>query len=106
MGQFVIAAFKPKAGKENELRAVLRDHMPTLRGEGLITDRPAYLMKAPDGCYIEVFEWKSAEAVAAAHSNPTVAKLWERFEACSDYLPTGQAAGFDQCFPNFEPVDL
>lgn len=106
MGSFVICAFRPKHGKAKELLHVLRDHMPTLRGQNLITDRPAYLMHAADGTMVEIFEWKSEEAVAAAHENPVVRKLWERFEACSEYITLRDLAETSSPFPHFEPIDL
>jgi len=33
MGVFVIAAYRPKKGKERLLRDVLKDHLPILRKE-------------------------------------------------------------------------
>jgi hypothetical protein len=36
--------------------------------------------QASDGTVIEVFEWKSQEAIAAAHTNPVVQKMWEKSE--------------------------
>ena len=59
MGVFVIAAYRPKKGKERLLRDVLKDHLPILRKERLLTDRPPYLMRAADGTFVEVFESKS-----------------------------------------------
>jgi len=106
MGAFVICAFRPKPGKERSLLAVLRDHMPTLRGQGLITDRPAYLMRAEDGTMIEIFEWKSEDHTRKAHENPVVRKLWARFEECCDYICLRDVAETTSPFPHFEPVDL
>ena len=106
MGKFVIAAFRPKPGKEELLREVLRDHMPTLRKEGLITDRPAYLMQSSDGVYLEVFEWKSNATIDKAHKSETVRKLWARFEEACNYVPTGSVKGIDTLFPNFDSVIL
>ena len=106
MGLFVIAAYRPKPGKQQQLLEVLRDHLPILREQKLATDRPAYLMKSGDGTIIEVFEWKSHQAVEQAHSNPTVAKLWARFAECCDYTGLKNLPEFDGPFPNFEPVEL
>lgn len=106
MGAFVICTFRPKPGMENELLAVVRDHMPTLRGQNLITDRPAYAMRAADGTIVEVFEWKSEEATAKAHSDPVVRKLWDRFEACSQYITLRDLAETTSPFPHFEPIEL
>ena len=49
----------------------------------LVTDRPPYAMRAADGTIVEVFEWKSEEAIAGAHGNPQVQAMWGRYaEAC------------------------
>jgi hypothetical protein len=104
MGLFVIATFRPRPGKEQQLLTVLRDHMPTLRSQSLITDRPAYVMRAKDGTILEVFEWKSAEAIEQAHTNPVVGKLWGRFVACCEYGTLSSVEESKQMFPNFEPI--
>src|SRR2546430_16599938 len=84
MGVFVIAAYRPKKGKERLLRDVLKDHLPILGKEGLVTDRPPYLMRAADGTFVEVFEWKSPAAIEAAHGNSAVQAMGGRFvEACT-----------------------
>jgi quinol monooxygenase YgiN len=106
MGISVIAAYRPKPGKADELLAVLRDHIPTLRKEQLIADRPAHLMQAKDGTILEVFEWKSREAIDAAHRNPAVAQLWDRFHACCDYGGLADLPEMKEMFPNFEPLNL
>jgi hypothetical protein len=36
--------------------------------------------QASDGTVIKVFEWESQEAIAAAHTNPVVQKMWEKSE--------------------------
>ena len=46
---YAIAAYRPKKGKERTLPEVLKDHLPILRKERLVTDRPPYLMRAADG---------------------------------------------------------
>jgi quinol monooxygenase YgiN len=106
MGLFVIAAYRPKPGKERELLDIVRDHMPVLRAQNLITDRPMYVMRAKDGTILEVFEWKSKEAIDAAHHNPAVAALWERFHQCCDYTPLKNIAESGEMFANFEPVEI
>ena len=106
MGVFVIACFRPRPGKDAELLDVVRDHLPILRSQGLVTDRPSYVMRADDGTIVEVFEWKSAEAIEAAHSNEAVQQLWERFEATCEYEAIGSLAEGRELFPGFEPVDV
>ena len=79
MGRFVVVAYRPKTGKEDALLAAVRKHVEVLRAESLVTDRPAYAMRAADGTILEVFEWRSAEAIAQAHVNPAVHALWGQF---------------------------
>ncbi len=104
MSVIVIACFRPNAGKESELLAVIRDHQPILRSQGLVTDRAATVMRAADGTIVEVFEWKSQAAIEAAHSNPEVHKLWARFEAVCDYVPLNAIPESGQMFPGFAAV--
>ncbi len=46
MGEFVIAAYRPNKGYERELLKELKQHMPILRSEGLIMDRPSYTLRS------------------------------------------------------------
>jgi quinol monooxygenase YgiN len=105
MGHLVICAFRPKPGKEAELLGVVRNHLPVLRSQKLVTDRAPVQMRASDGTIIEVFEWKSQAAVDEAHRNPVVRKLWDRYEACSDSISLRDVPGADHPFPHFEPID-
>ena len=106
MGVFVIACFKPKPGKEKLLLDVVRDHLPVLRKEGLVSDKQSYTMKAKDGSIIEVFEWKSEAAIDEAHKNKAVLELWKRYEEVCEYIPLADLAESKHLFSNFEPVEL
>ncbi|HEY7090610.1 MAG TPA: antibiotic biosynthesis monooxygenase [Tepidisphaeraceae bacterium] len=106
MGHFVIVTYRPKPGKEKQLLEAVRDHMPVLRSQKLVTDRPAYAMRAGDGTIVEVFEWKSKQAVEAAHSNPEVGKLWKRFDECCTFQKLMDLAEAKETFPHFEPIEL
>ena len=66
----VIVAYRPKPGKENGPVDLVRSRVPTLRKENLVTDRTPTIMRSRDGTIIEVSEWKSQEAIDAAHKNP------------------------------------
>ena len=102
----VAAAYRPKGGRARELLACVRDHLPVLRAEGLATDRPPLVLRAADGTLVEIFEWRSEEAIERAHGNPAVLALWDRFAACSDYVPLASLPEAQQPFSSFEPVDL
>ncbi len=90
MGVIVIACFKPKEGKESLLLEAVKEHLPILREEGLITDREGIVMRSGDGSILEVFEWKSEEAIDKAHTNESVLKLWKKFEEACEYIPVGK----------------
>ena len=106
MGRIVIACYRPKPGKEAELAAVTRTHVPTLRQLGLVTDRQPVTMTAGDGTVIEVFEWASADAIEQAHTHPRVLALWEQYSAVCDYVPLTAVPGADRPFPDFAPLDI
>ncbi len=106
MGQFVIVAYGPKPGREEQLLALVTRHHSVLRGENLVTDRPAYVMRASDGTIVEVFEWQSAEAIAKAHANEKVQALWLEFEGVCKYLPLNGLAECQHPFAGFEPIAI
>ncbi len=79
MGDVVIVAYRPKPGREADLLALTRTHVPELRALRLATDRPATTMQAKDGTVVEVFEWQDG-AIARA---PTKTRR---------YTPCGRAS--------------
>jgi hypothetical protein len=86
--------------------AAVRKHFQVLRAEDLVTERPAYVMRAGDGTILEVFEWRSAEAITKAHQSPAVQALWAEFGAACDYRPLSGLAESRQLFAEFEAVAL
>jgi len=48
-------------------------------------------MGARDGTIIEVSEWKSQEAIEAAHKNPNVLAMWNKFFAVLRLRPAQHA---------------
>lgn len=106
MGRFVIVAYTPKSGKEQQLLTAVRKHLQVLRAEQLVTDKQAYVMRAGDGTIVEVFEWRSAEAIRKAHSNPAIQALWEEFDAACHYTPLTKLAEAQQMFAEFDAVQL
>ena len=103
-GVVVIVAYRPKPGKENELVDLVGSRVPTLRKEGLVTDRAPTMMRSRDGTIIEVSEWKSREAIDAAHKNPNVLAMWNKFFAICDCVPLKTVAEAEEMFAGFEPV--
>ena len=106
MGIFVIVAYKPKPDKEDKLLEAVRDHMPVLKSQGFITERPAYVMRAMDGTIVEVFEWKSNEAVEQAHKNEAVLTLWKRFDEVCEYTKLANLKECSEMFASFEPIGM
>ena len=106
MGLIVIACYRPKVGKEADLLAVVKDHLPILRSQNLVTDRAPITGRAKDGTIVEVFEWISAEAVQRAHQNPAVLEMWGRFGAACDCVNFGGLPEAAEMFPHFEPVEV
>jgi hypothetical protein len=100
----VIVAYRPKAGRETETLDMVRSRVPTLRKEGLVTERKPAIMRARDGTIIEVSEWKSQESIAAAHTNPNVLLIWNRFFEICDCIPLNTLSESAEMFAGFEPV--
>ena len=103
-GVVVIVAYRTKPGKENELIDLVRSRVPTLRKEGLVSDRVPTIMRSRDGTIIEVSEWKSREAIDAAHKNPNVLAMWNKFFAICDCIPLNTLAEASELFTGFEPI--
>lgn len=100
-----IVAYRPRPGKEALLMELTRQHLPVLRAQGLATERKAYAMRAADGTIVEVFEWKSKAAIDAAHTNPAVAKMWERYSEACEYVPLKDLKESGDLFAGFEPIE-
>ena len=104
-GVCVIVAYRPKPAKADDLLALVRSRVPTLRQEGLVSDRAPTIMRARDGTIIEVSEWKSREAIDAAHKNPNVLAMWQKFFAVCDCVPLNTLAEAEEMFAGFEPIE-
>ena len=105
MGRIVIVGYKPKPGKAEALKTLMKTHVQRLRQEGLATNRESILMEAADGTIVEVFEWVSAEAIQSAHTTPAVLQMWGEYAEVCDYVPVGSLAEAGNLFSDFTPVD-
>jgi hypothetical protein len=103
--RITIAVYKPLAGKEKELEVLMQTHHSRLLNVQLVTDRRPIIMKSEDGTILEVFEWKSKEAIHAAHSHPDVLAMWAEFSAVCEYLPTNQVKEIGNMFSEFTPLN-
>lgn len=89
---------------QQQLRAIVEKHWHVLRAEQLVTERPRYAMQAADGTVVEVFEWRSLEAIDEAHRNPAVRALWAEFDVACEYVPIAALAESQRPFSEFEPL--
>jgi len=105
MGTIVVVGYAPKQGKEKELDLLMKSHVPRLRSEGLATDRESILMRSKNGTIVEVFEWKSKEAIESAHTNPEVLKMWEEYAQVCDYVPLHKLEETAEMFAEFASMD-
>lgn len=101
-----IALYRPHEGKEQELHAIVKEHGPALKREGLITELPMLQLEAEDGTVIEIFEWKSEEAMRQAHASPVIWPIWERMMAVAEMTSLGSLKEAGQPFPNFKRLEL
>jgi quinol monooxygenase YgiN len=62
-------------------------------------------MRSRDGTIVEVSEWKSREAIDAAHKNPNVLAMWEKFFALCECVPLKTLAEANDMFAGFMPVE-
>lgn len=105
MKRIVVVGYEPKSGRERELDALIGQHMPILRAEGLVTERKPIIMRSDNGTVIEIFEWRSKEAIESAHSNVTILDMWQKFAAVCNYVPVSQLHEMSEIFSEFKPVN-
>lgn len=100
----VIAAFRARPGRLSDLRQILREHHGFLDRLGLVTARPAVILEGGGDLMLEVFEWKSQEAIDEAHRHPEVLGLWERFDAVCEPVAPAEVPRCRSPFPTFTPM--
>jgi quinol monooxygenase YgiN len=99
-----MALYRPKPGKERELKEILKVHIPTLREEGLITNRELLTLQAEDGTIIEIAEWKSNEAIEMAHQSKNVMSIWDKIGSVAELTNLSTLNESKEPFPNFKPL--
>jgi hypothetical protein len=100
----VMAVYRPREGKDEDLRGLIARHVPTLRRLALITDRPALLLQASDGTYVEIFEWSSETTTRSAHDQPEIAEIWDAMEKVADFVGLDSLPEARRPFPHFRAV--
>jgi quinol monooxygenase YgiN len=99
-----MALYRPKPGKENELKEILNVHIPVLRDEGLITERELLTLQTEDGTIIEIAEWNSSEAIDKAHQSEKVMAVWNQIASLADLTNLSSLAEAQYPFPNFKAI--
>jgi hypothetical protein len=77
-----IVTYVAKAGKDDELLALVKKHETALRAADLVTPEPFRVWKAFDirkgrTSFIEYFQWKDGRVSDLAHQTPEVMAVWE-----------------------------
>lgn len=99
----VICSYRVREADVDGFAALLREHWPTLREAGLVTDRrPQHFRGNDEGRgphFVEIFEWRDEEAPEIAHHTPEVMRVWEGMGALVE--ARGDRPAMD--FPHFAP---
>lgn len=103
-GRFVIAAYQPRPGQREVVLDLVERQRCLLGDLGLLGTRPRSLMQSETGTIVEVFEWASAEASAAAHAHPAVTALWQSLEAACSFEPLKALPEAARPFAAFAPL--
>jgi hypothetical protein len=104
LGNVVVAMYRPKPRKDAALRKLIAKHLPVLRKQKLATKRPAMLLQASDGTYLEIFEWVPGGA-EKAHTNPAVLAVWGPMHDVCDFVTLADLPESEGPFPHFRAVD-
>lgn len=100
------AMYQPAKGKSEELKQILKEHIPTLKRLGLITDSPAYMLESENGTVIEVFEWTGDEAKDIAHKHPAVRAIWGKMMDICTFPKMHDLPEANHSFPNFKQAKM
>jgi hypothetical protein len=102
----VICLYRVRSGREDEFVALLERHWPTLRELGLTSEAPPrhYRGREQSGepLFVEIFEWKDADAAGAAHQHPEVMAIWEPM----DGLTETREGRPNMEFPHVRPLEV
>jgi hypothetical protein len=102
--ELALAAYRPRAGKEEALLRLLAEDLATLRRRGHVTARPAPVVRTEEGEFLVVLEWSTEHAVDDAHADPEVTAVWERKAKLAEYLAPQALAGVEAPFARWSVV--
>ncbi|NOT40482.1 MAG: hypothetical protein HOP13_08320 [Alphaproteobacteria bacterium] len=101
----VIAAYRPKPGKDEALRKLMREHRRTLADAHLVTAKQPMILRArSDGTLLEIFEWVSPKAADEAHRHAPVREMWNKLAAVADFVALSDIAEAGKAFSHFEAL--
>ena len=96
----MLVRYHPKAGKERELLELVQKHWPELNRLGLVSRQPPQIWRAVDkrsgqSHFVEIFQWKDAQAPDIAHQTPEVMAIWEPMGQVLEKLELSQLEPID-----------
>ncbi len=101
----VIAAYRPKPGKDQALRKLMREHRRSLAEANLVTNRPPMILRArSDGTLVEIFEWVSTKAADEAHQHASIREMWNKLATVADFIALSDIAEASKAFSHFEAL--
>jgi hypothetical protein len=81
-----LCTYRVKENEDQKFLGVLRQHAPTLRRLGLVTEEPSLLFHGHDDSgksfFVEVLRWKASDGPSLAEQIPEVLAIWERMGQC------------------------
>jgi hypothetical protein len=75
-----MCTYRVKRGAEEKFESLLKSHWPALRKLNLVTESPSEIFRGSDEggtYYVEILDWRDAEAPNQADSFPEVMRIWE-----------------------------
>lgn len=75
----VMVTYRPQAGKEKELEAILSDQRALLAKMNLTAPKTPHLLMRDGKAYVEVFTWKSH--ATPDNAPPELLAIWKRLNA-------------------------
>lgn len=101
----VIAAYRPKPGKDRELRKLIGEHRRALAEAQLVTQRRSLILRArSDGTLLEIFEWASARAADRAHRYAPIRAMWRKLSEVADFVALSDIKEAGKAFSHFEAL--
>jgi hypothetical protein len=94
----VVVTYRPKAGKEAELEALIQRHWKTISGLGMVLPEPHLLFRGQDGngatFFVNIITWKTHAAPDSA--SPEVEAIWTAMQADIERRDCRRGIEFDE----------